>query len=427
MKILLAGDLFITRRIPQQGYPGFSEIRNFINKHDAKFVNLETTIHDHEGYPSLFPGGTYAMAHPNCLQDVKEFGFNLLNVANNHTMDYCHNGLLATIKHLNDHQFVFAGAGRTLESANAPAYLECETGRVALVGCTSSFHDSDAAGNQSVSMSGRPGVNPLRHKSVYELIPERFEQLESITNELGLNDYHNQAIKEGYLLPRKDLNIGSFEFVKGKQSGLKTTPWNQDLVRILKSVKEAKKQSDFVIVSLHSHQFKERRKECPPDFIREFAHQCIKVGANVVVGHGPHVLRGIELVDDGVVFYGLGNFLFQNETVSHLPADFYEKYSMPSDETVGSAMDKRSKNNTIGLATNPQAWYSVMPSIEYAQGRIKNIELHPIDLRQELPRSQRGNPVLSKDVEILNDIKELSFAYATTIELEGNHAKVTLR
>ena len=41
----------------------------------------------------------------------------------------------------------------------------------------------------------------------------------------------------------------------------------------------------------------------------------IDAGADVVVGHGPHVLRGIEIYKGKPIFYSLANFMFQNETL----------------------------------------------------------------------------------------------------------------
>ena len=46
---IATGDAFMTRRLPQGGYPGFAEIQNIINRHDVKFNNLEITIHNQEG------------------------------------------------------------------------------------------------------------------------------------------------------------------------------------------------------------------------------------------------------------------------------------------------------------------------------------------------------------------------------------------
>lgn len=97
---IATGDAFITRRFPEGGYEGFEAVRNCISQYDVRFSNLEMTFHAREGYPAAFSGGTWAMADPRTLDDMKSFGFNLYNTANNHSCDYSHGGALATIRNL---------------------------------------------------------------------------------------------------------------------------------------------------------------------------------------------------------------------------------------------------------------------------------------------------------------------------------------
>ena len=67
---IAAGDIFITRRIPKEGYEGFDKIRDLISSHDVKFANLESTFHDQEGIPAVVSGGTWAMSDPRTLDDI---------------------------------------------------------------------------------------------------------------------------------------------------------------------------------------------------------------------------------------------------------------------------------------------------------------------------------------------------------------------
>lgn len=418
IKLALVGDVMITRKLPLNGYDGLKELISLINDHEVKFANLETTVHNREGYPSAFPGGTWAMTEPACLKDLNYFGFNILNTANNHSMDYSYNGLVATHRYLREYGLSYTGTGENLADAAAPTYIECSCGRIAVIGATSSFHDSDAAGNQRMDMKGRPGVNPLRHKSVYEVTGENYSSLQRIAKEIGINDYHDQAIKEGFLLPGDFFNFANFEFKQGENNILHTCPLEKDLDRITKSITDARKHSDYVIVSIHSHQFSNNDKKNPAEFIRIFSKSCIDAGASVIVGHGPHIVRGIEVYNKGVIFYSLGNFLFQNETVSHLPADFYEKYSLKHDDGVGIAMDKRNKNGTIGLHLDEDVWNSVLVSIEINEGAF-NVKLIPIELGFEIQCYKRGFPKISTNERVLRQIKELSANFGTEILIEN--------
>jgi len=76
-------------------------------------------------------------------------------------------------------------------------------------------------------------------------------------------------------------------------------------------IARAKKSADYVIVSFHWG------TECaafPKDYQKNTAHGAIDAGADVVLGHHPHVLQGIEYYKSGVVFYSLGNFAFASRS-----------------------------------------------------------------------------------------------------------------
>ena len=197
----------MAKRLPQRGYSGCDEIRHLIGSHDACFGNLETTVHDNEGYPSAFPGGGYAMANPAILGDLKEMGFNVLNIANNHALDYCQKGLEATIRNLKNAGMIYVGAGRNLAEAAMPKYVECREGRVAFIGITSSYHDTDAAGPQGGIVSGRPGINPLRRIEYYEVTEENFQALSKVAEETNMNDGYKWAIANGYRKESEGLSL----------------------------------------------------------------------------------------------------------------------------------------------------------------------------------------------------------------------------
>ena len=416
--ISLCGDIFISKRLPGSSYPGFDELYTFLHKHECRFANLETTIHKREGYPEAFPGGGYAMADPACLCDLKRMGLNIFNTANNHAMDYGHNGLLATIKYLTDLELPFAGTGRNLAEASKPAFFETSNGRIALLGVTSSFHDSSAAGPQNQDMQGRPGVAPLKHQAVYELSENHYKALLEVSRSIGINSYHEQAIKEGYLPRCENLKFGIYEFRKGVENRVHTAPNEKDLQRTIAAIADAKRQSDIVILSVHSHQFADGSKKNPPEFIKIFVRKCIDAGATIVVCHGPHVVRGIEVYNSGVVFYGLGNFIFQHEDVDYLPEEFYWKYGKTREQVTGVSeiMNNRSKNNTIGLCTQPDAWRSVMVSISCDLEYLE-VRLFPIKIILEGRKGLKGLPVLTSDLSIIQEIKNLSIEFGTNIEM----------
>lgn len=72
-------------------------------------------------------------------------------------------------------------------------------------------------------------------------------------------------------------------------------------------VEQARADHDLVIVLLH---WGRERRERPEPAQVHAAHAFIDAGADLVIGHHPHVLQGIERYSNGIIAYSLGNFLF---------------------------------------------------------------------------------------------------------------------
>ena len=415
----LCGDVLISKRLPFPLYDGGDEVSNLLKSHDLCLGNLETTIRRKEGYPEAFPGGGYAMAAPECLKDLKKIGFNMFNTANNHAMDYGHGGLLATIKYLTEEEILHAGTGENLSEASSAVFFEHATGRIAMLGITSAFHDSYAAAPQNQDMQGRPGVAPLKHKEIYYLTKENYNKLLHIAQVTGINNYINQGIKEGYQLTNKNLKIGPYEFAQSntEENYLETFPNEADLERTIKIVQDAKMRAEVVIVCIHSHQFRGNSKTLVPDFIRTFAHQCINYGADIIVCHGPHVLRGIELYKKGVIFHGLGNFIFQHEAVNILPEEFYQKYGTTRQNSIGVAevFNIRSQGGKVGLNSQLEPWDTIIASLNITDSKM-NIALYPIEISKGY---SGGFPKLVKDSRILEKVRELSKEFGTDFNFES--------
>ncbi|MED1724494.1 CapA family protein [Brevibacillus parabrevis] len=422
------GDSFITRDLPYRDN-AFREIASLLQRADVRIANLETTVHDNEGYPSAQSGGTWAMSPPSSLQVMKDYGFNMIGWANNHTLDYLYGGLEATERHLNEYGFVHAGAGKNLAEASAPRYLECESARVALIAATSTFHPWWAAGEQRADSIGRPGVNPMRYVMTHHLPPEKLAQLQELADSTDINAFSKVLIEEGFMNhPGKDVFLfGSSRFMAGEEAGTSTQPHPRDLDRMVRRIGEAKRRADYVVVSIHAHEMKGLDKEVPADFLPTFAKACIDAGAHAVVGHGPHLLRGIEIYKNRPIFYSLGDFVFQTELVTSQPADFYEQYGLDHSHNVADALEAMSAGYTRGLCVHKEVWQSVIPLWKMEGGELSELELHPIELGFEEPVYRMGWPRLSADPEILQGLKTMSEAYGTVIEIEDGIGRVRLR
>jgi poly-gamma-glutamate synthesis protein (capsule biosynthesis protein) len=79
----------------------------------------------------------------------------------------------------------------------------------------------------------------------------------------------------------------------------------------VEDISRARQQADYVIVSIHWGT--EGKKEVQP-YQRVIGHKAIDAGADVIIGHHPHVLRGVERYKKGLIFYSLGNFVFASKS-----------------------------------------------------------------------------------------------------------------
>jgi poly-gamma-glutamate synthesis protein (capsule biosynthesis protein) len=190
----------------------------------------------------------------------------------------------------------------------------------------------------------------------------------------------------------------------------------------LRMIFEAKRQADWVFVSLFAHEAQVDR-EIPAEFIKTFARACIDSGADAVCGHGPHLLPGIELYEKKPNFYSLGNFIFQNETVQRLPAEDYDIFDLGNEATPADIADARTigeSSTPIGFVGDRRFWESVLAVCEYQGRELDKIELYPLTLGFGNPRTSRGRPKLASGSvaqEIIQRMVSLSAPFETNIEI----------
>ncbi len=418
MKFTAAGDAMVLRRLPGN-YPGFQELQSFINQGDFRFVNMETTIHNHETYGAAESGGTWFCSPPGVLEDAKTFGFNILTTCNNHALDYGHIGLEKTLDYVEKAGFPNAGAGRTLADAAAPVYIDTPEGRIALIGACSTFHPACMAGEQTRTMVGRPGINGIRYSTTYQLPEEDLAHIKRIADAIGINGSRNIIRKEGYLppLPEGKAEFGELMF-EASDAPRKITKVNPvDMERMEKSIKEALYFADYVIVSMHSHELKGIVKSEPSLFYEDFAHKCIDAGAHAIVGTGPHLLRPIEIYKGRPIFYSLGDFIIQLENIRKAPADMYEKQKLDGNARMDELFDTRNHHGTRGLCYEKVMFEAIVPYWEMEDGKLTKLVLMPVELNFDKGRSMGGWPRPKYDDGILERLAEMSEPYGTKIDI----------
>ena len=171
---------------------------------------------------------------------------------------------------------------------------------------------------------------------------------------------------------------------------------------------------------MHSHQVDSMHLEYPTEFSVSFAHRCIDLGANAVVGHGPHLLRPIEVYKDSPIFYSLGDFILELYSVSSAPEDFYQKYGLTSESSIYELLKKRSKNFTIGLMEDNRMLESVIPYWETENKKLKVLKLLPISIISDRNSPYCGLPTVAKDSSFMKNFAKISEPYGVIIKPDGD-------
>ena len=424
MTFAAAGDAVIQRLIPTD-FIGAEQIRNYVHKAQARFFNLETVLHRGGPWGNQFNGGSFHRSDPKVLDILQDLGFNMTSFANNHTFDYGYGGVEATLVALEESGLVHTGVGRNLDEAAAPVYLETKQGRVALIAMTASFANEAAlAGKQSRRVVGRPGVNALRQDEWVEVPESHYGVLKDIADNSGVNAAAAISRAEGYLplQEKQEVTFGvqKLKFIPGEKLQYHTKCNAEDMARLEKSIYQAKSQADYVLISIHSHQVGGGEKECVPEFLEEFAHKAIDLGAHAVIGHGPHLLRPLEIYNGKPIFYSLGDFFLHNESFDYHAEDFYAKHGLTSDDPLCEVYRKRSRNYTCGLLTDHRMLEAVIPYFEMEDGKLTHLELLPIELGFDEPRYRSGDPRVCTDRGIIERYAQMSAPYGTKIHMNAD-------
>lgn len=406
----LVGDAIVSRPLSVNAEPEHEEMVRAIRGADVAFANLEIVFQAVDALtPMVSDRESYMFADPAMAQDLADIGFDMVSRANNHALDYGWEGMRATSRALDEAGIVHAGVGENLALAERAAFLDVAAGRVALISTASTYEDFHAARPQRRDIRATPGLNPLRHQRVAVLDSRRFDALREIARALG------QSAGDG-----TGLSFFGQSFTAGEEPGIRTTADPSDLARILASVRAAREEADWVVVATHTHESAGAR-EIPAEFLVEYAHAAIDAGADVFVGTGPHVLRGIEIYKGRPVFYSLGNFAFENETVAFRPSAEWERVDLPAEAHTTDYYDERQRTSNGYFTQDAVYWESVVALPVFRGGRLDEIRLLPLTLGFGTPRSQRGRPVRAGaelSVRILERLAVLSRELGTGIRVE---------
>lgn len=444
--IAAAGDAILTRRLLPyaESNPRIDELRGVIDDADAAMTNLEVVLPERDAaatplppvpsqYQYLSPlAGVLMRADPVVLDELAGFGFDLFATASNHSFDYGRPGMRSTMDALRERELPFAGMGETLAEARRPGYVDTPGGRIGLVAANTSIAPGSEAGAASATHPGRTGINPLHLRWIHGATAEQLDRLRELRADLGLDEL------QGTWLVREDPDWEDrpyepfmhafFEEIDERDElpYVRFEPLAADRKAYLDSIGTAAARADHAIASLHTHQSPGgvRNTAETPAFLRSFARECIDAGADVFVGTGPHVLRGMELYRGRPIFYSLGNLAYQTETIERLPPESYEYYGV-EDATDPAALFRsryRDENgDPAGSLARDEYWETVVPVCRFEGDELASIQVYPCSLGQDRPLPRRGTPALAtgeEASEILARFAALSAPFDTEIRVE---------
>ncbi|HET7451264.1 MAG TPA: CapA family protein [Thermoanaerobaculia bacterium] len=427
MTLTAAGDCLVARRVSGLRDPRFFGLLEILRSADCRWGNCELPIAD-AARCSPAPKGEdpVVIAEPWAADELRWTGFNLMALANNHTLDWGVEGMRETIANLDRVGIVHAGAGEDLAHASRPGYLDTEAGRVALVSCASTFPEFFKAAPASGFVPGRPGLNPLHVDRSVQLPADLFDKLESVNRDLDTIQGFDEFDTPEFPVPKPAPGTGRFDGTtirKGSAVDVFTAPAAPDVKRIAEALGVARNNARVVIASIHAHE-SGRKLELSDKFLPAFAHACVDAGADLYLSSGPHVVRGIEIYKGKPIFYSLGNFYFQYESDPLVPPEELAAYGLDA-----ATADPWQLNRKILYWAQPRFWRSFVPRITFAGSRVTKIEIFPITMGFGLPVDRRGTPVLASrdDAEsILHELAELSRPYGTEIRMREGMGEIAL-
>ncbi len=258
-----AGDVFLNRPNWQQALEASSPV---LRRIDLVFGNCEGAYTDS---PQFAPSAGWRVVAPlHCGSRLAASGFDVMALANNHSLDAGHAGLADTMRLLREQGILTVGAGQDLTEARRPAIVERGGIRVGFL----SFASVYQAGYDA--RHGSPGLSPMR-------------------------------IHSHYFIPDRDA-YGKVE--PGVRPQVRTFPFPEDMSVLRDSVASLRDEADVVIVSHHWGNAGE--PALLTEYERVLGRATIDAGADIVVGHHHHFLRGVEIYKGKPIYYGLGHFVF---------------------------------------------------------------------------------------------------------------------
>lgn len=435
MRFIAAGSAMYTRRVSVSKNDRFLDLVKLIRSCDVGFMNMEGLIRDMAAYPlKPYSFASYFNGESWLAEEYKWTGFNMCSLANNHTTDWSPEAMYTTERLLDAAGIVHAGTGVNLTAARQPAFFDTPKGRVSLISIDSSYEYHEFAQVQMASeprgsVPGRPGMNGIRFDCYYEVDEQTLADLRSIQRKLGLRmPTVNKEIDNETDLFFSNGGAPGIRFKLGTEVGFHTKAFPQDVDANLRWVKSAVAMSDHVLVTHHTHALGDHKSgpfaPVPAQFVSDFAHACIDAGATAYLGHGMHG-KGVEIYKGKPIFYDLGWFSWQVETLTRIPSDGYENWGLDAQATP-TDFAKARPGGGFGSAG---FFDGVLSEFTMKGDKLVGVILHPITMGRDLPVWQHGLPMLATGTTakaIIERYQKMSEPFGTRIDYENGVGVIRL-
>ena len=299
----------------------FDEVRSIIQSGDLAFCQLEANLST-RGTPS--PQARLPMrTDPRVAQAIRAAGFDVTSFASNHCMDWGPDALADTIDNLKKENLAVIGVGANIHEARRPVIMERNGTRIAFLAYNTILPQCYWA------EVDRPGCAPLRAFTFYEQIE------------------HDQ--------PGTPCRTHSF-------------PHRQDLQAMIADIEAVRASADVVVVSMHwGVHFV---PSLIADYQRDVAHTAIDHGADLIIGHHPHILKGIEVYRGRAIFYSLGNFAIEQPKA--FMAGLYSTQRQKEIENLNPNWQHDQE-----YSAPPDTRKTILVQCTISQGAISQVMMHP--------------------------------------------------
>jgi poly-gamma-glutamate synthesis protein (capsule biosynthesis protein) len=406
LTLAAAGDIVISRPLAREDRDAaFQDTARIVGEASIAVANLEMNLLAPERAETARrqPGRRWTFGTAREAADLESIGFDVLGQANNHALDYGTDGMSDTRMVLTAAGLMTAGSGSDLGEARAPLVVGDARRAIAILAVAISSSSADVATPRRAGSNGWPGINALTYRAQITADAETYATLRRAAGAEGAAET-DQFTLQGTVVR------------KAAETSVTLAPDAGDVSGILAAIANARAAGGVVVVSLHSHEPSDRSPD-PADFVRVFARQAIDAGARLVVGHGPHRLRGVEVYRGGAILYSLGNFLYRVDEGHPPAADAFD---------AGVDMFSLAMGMSGASATAPgddaDAWWEGALAVATFDGdRLAALQLHPVDLGRQLPSARRGiprRPALPDATNTLETLVRLSRPFGTTIQID---------